>query len=277
LLRYLFFVGTLRSELRKGDQVYATDVFSVGIPMRLALIGQKNRFTVRLGGEWCWEDAVNHRERVTLREFWSQPETIKRKLMRWNYRWILNRAERIYVTSELLREVLIEKIVPACKDKIVTHPNTTAVRPGIPDAPRGTGILHLIYIGRFAPVKNVPFLARVLRKLVEKGVAFEMEFVGSGSEETLVRQALGGMEGVRFFGSLPHEKAMKRLTMSDALLLPSLSDMNPNSAIEALALGKPCFITQEHGLAPHPLLHELDPKDEDAWVEAITAFIKRRH
>ena len=280
--RYLRFARIIRRSLRPGVEVLATDVFSVGIPTRLALMGRKNRLIIRLGGEWCWEDAVNHGAWVTLKEFWSQPDTFKRKLMRWNYRWILKRAERIEVTSPMLSEILTKYISSELQSKLffvdylkrVDALGASLVRQH--GSPTSAGTVRFVYVGRFAPVKNVPFLARILRKLYEQGGKFEMYFIGSGQSEPLVKKELEGIPGIAFYGAQPWERAWELAKKAEALLLPSLSDLYPNVVLEAVTFGlEECFITKEHGLGPHPLLHELDPKDEDAWVEALAAFIKR--
>ncbi len=274
LRRYLRFAAALRRMLRPGVEVLATDVFSVGIPTRLALIGRKNNLIVRLGGEWCWEDATNHGVLVTLKEFWSEPDTLRRKLMKLNYRWILKRAQRIKVASHLLKNVL-EKNILADLHLVIEVEEKKPLKAvhAVETVPHA--IPRLMYVGRFAPVKNLPFLARVLRKLQARGATFEMSFIGSGDDEMKVKHELQGMENVTFHGSLPPEKTWELMTATDALLLPSLSDIYPNAVQEAIWMGKPCFITREHGLGQNvPGLHELDPKDEDAWVEALLGFLR---
>lgn len=273
--RYMRFARTVRRMLRPGVKVLATDVFSVGIPTRLALMGRKNRLDIRLGGEWCWEDVVNRGEWVTLKEFWSQPDTLKRKLMRWNYRWILNRAERIEVTSPMLSEILTQYISTKFQDKFIFTDYLKLARAMVKPPKSFKGLVRFVYLGRFAPVKNVPFLARVLRKLHERGGKFEMSFIGSGQTEPEVEEALKGIPGITFYGAQPRERAWELAQTAEALLLPSLSDLYPNAVVEAVAHGMECYITREHGLGKDvPGLHELDPKDEDAWVEALLGFLR---
>lgn len=270
--RYVRLMRAVRSRLASGATVMATDVFSVGIPTRLALIGKRNPFVVRLGGEWCWEAAVTKGGlRVTLRDFWeTQSKTWLMRLKRWNYHWILGRAARVIVTSDLLSDVL-RPLVPRVASRFVTVPNVMVGETTHCRAEEGVHLpLRLIYIGRFAPVKNLPFLSRVLKKAVERGMSLACTFVGDGMDFEASKDILRDVPGMTFLGSLSHSESMKLLSQSDVHVLPSLSDICPNTAVEALASGVPCLMTREHGL-PRPLggVMEVHPQDEDAWIEAF--------
>ncbi len=272
LRRYVRFAALARKLLPATDVVLATDVFSVGIPIRLALIGMKTCFVLRLGGEWAYEDAVaKGRTGKTLKAFWAeQASNWRLQLAKLDYRWLFGRAARIAVTSDWLRDVLVNAL-PAFASKFATVWNEA------PDAMPGTGSgarphapLRLVYIGRFARIKNVEMLSRALKTAIGQGASVEGVFVGSGETLASCKDILHGVQGIYFMGAVPHDALRDILEESDVLALPSLSDICPNAVIEALATGLPCLITAEHGL-PRPLAGalELDPLDEKAWTDAI--------
>jgi glycosyltransferase involved in cell wall biosynthesis len=269
--RYVRYCRTVRSLLKQDTTILAVDVFSVGIPVRAALIRRKNTLLMRLGGEWCWEDAVTKgRTRLPLREFWKQYHLGARAwAMKWNYRWILHRATRIFVTSDLLTDVLM-RIAPAVSVKVVTVPNiVNDVK--MPVAARTAHApLRLIYVGRFAPVKNVPFFARVLKRAVEQGIPVTCRFIGDGPDMGQVRSILSQVPGMEFSGSLTQQEVVRAFADADVLAIPSLTDICPNAVVEALSLGVPCMMTKEHGL-PGPLsgVIEVDPRDEDVWLDEL--------
>ncbi|MDP3793946.1 MAG: glycosyltransferase family 4 protein, partial [Candidatus Uhrbacteria bacterium] len=276
LIRYLRFARAVRSHLVSGTIVIATDVYSVGLPVRAALIGQNNRLLLRLGGEWRWERAVESRRFFgTLREFWrTQARGWRGSLEMWIYRWVVERAERVAVTSRLLKEILTP-LDQKWTHKIDVIPNQVSMidvrqRSAYPSHQP----LRLIYIGRFVRVKNLLFLARILRELVTGGKSIICTWVGDGSLLNEVKRELAGISGMTFVGTKSHQEIASLLVDVDLFVLPSLSDLYPNAVIEALACGVPVLCTSEHGLSSDlgGVLF-ISPQDEDAWKREITALM----
>lgn len=273
LARYLRFAARVKSLLAPETLVMATDIFSVGIPVRWALRGKKNRFVLRLGGEWFWEDSVEKgRDARPLRAFWQKPPGgLRGWLVRLDYRWLLGRADRVIVTSGLLKGLLVEAF-PACAAKIVVAnyrpPQVVSLGARTNHDP-----LRLVYVGRFAKVKNLPFLGRVLKRLQDQRMAFVMTFIGDGPDFSWMRQDLRGLANVTFLGACPQDVVQRTLAESDALLLPSLSDIYPNVVLEALGLGVPAIVTTEQGLPEQTGgIMKASPLDEQAWVQAVMAL-----
>ncbi len=96
----------------------------------------------------------------------------------------------------------------------------------------------LIFVGRFNPQKNLPFLIRVLRDLAE--LPWTLELIGDGAErvavQTMVRAAdLAGR--VQFSGWLPREQVENRLAQADIFVLPSTVEGQSVAALEAARAG----------------------------------------
>ena len=271
--RYLRFTFAVRRLLASADVLLATDVFSVGLPCRLALIGSNATFMLRLGGEWRWEQAVTSGKlHETLRAFWARRPSLRDRFDLARYRWILARASRVMTTSEWLGDILREAF-PKLRASFVAVPNVSAIRCAPSAERRPHDPLRLLYVGRFAPVKNVPFFAGVVRELSRRGVRVACTFVGEGETKEACEEILRGVPGVEFAGAVRHDDLKTHLDACDLFVLPSLSDVCPNAVVEALACGIPCVITSEHGL-PKPVrgVVELHPNDERAWVEAIASL-----
>lgn len=277
LLRYLRFARELRKLLRATDVLLATDAFSVGVPCRLALVAQRARFVLRLGGEWRWEQAVaSGRASVPLRTFWERPGGIRGFLERLQYLWILRRASLVITPSRWLGDLLARSF-PRLRTPFVAVPNLAVAAARNGSRPRPPGRLRLLYVGRFERVKNVVMLARILRALHEEGRRVECTFVGDGSTLPECKETLAGIPEIQFLGTLSRQRLTKVYADHDVLLLPSLSDICPNSVLEALACGVPCLITSEHGLPrPAPGTRELDPQDEDSWKDAVVELMDPR-
>jgi glycosyltransferase involved in cell wall biosynthesis len=272
LRRYLRFARALRRISKGSDLVLATDVFSVGVPARLALLGRPPKLVLRLGGEWCWELAVSSgRWSGTLRDYWNR----RRGLCLASYRWLLKRASLVITTSDMMKDLLARQF-PDSSLPLRTVPNVrqaplTEVH-SRPHAP-----LRLLYVGRFARVKNVPFLARVLRRLHERGVPVACTFAGDGEELERCRALLTGVPNVTFLGRVGRNDLPELFERHDVYVLPSLSDLCPNGVVEARTHGLPCIVTSENGL-PRPLsgVVEVDPFDEDGWADAISRLRDER-
>lgn len=99
-------------------------------------------------------------------------------------------------------------------------------------------------IARLEPVKNQAFLLRVSECLWQNNLSFRMVFVGQGSLETdLKRQAkeLGVEESVTFLGV--RDDVSTLINGFDAVVLPSLLEGFPVSAVEAQANGVPLLVS----------------------------------
>ncbi len=96
----------------------------------------------------------------------------------------------------------------------------------------------MIFVGRFNPQKNLPFLIRVLRDL--SGLQWTLELIGDGAErpalETMVRSA-DLADRVRFSGWLPREQVENRLAQADIFVLPSTVEGQSVAALEAARAG----------------------------------------
>ena len=274
LMRYVRMCKAIRAQVKPETIIVATDVFSIGIPTRLALIGKKNQFVLRLGGEWAWEDVVTKGRYIgTLRNFWKQHAGIRMWLQRKNYQWITKRAKTIFVTSSFLGDIL-SQFVGVPKNKIHLAENQSSfeshTHPFDSSKP-----LRLLYIGRFAPVKNVVFLTRILLACEQAGLSFSATLIGDGPDLSSIRYLLRESKRITVRPPVDREGVAQAFAEHDACLLPSLSDICPNIVLEALASGLPCLITSEHGLAkPVPGTVELNPEDEQAWKDTLKEWIK---
>ncbi|MBI5655046.1 glycosyltransferase family 4 protein [Candidatus Uhrbacteria bacterium] len=275
--RYFRMASAIRKNISSETMVLATDVFSVGIPARLALIGKKNRFRLRLGGEWWWEDSVEKgRTDLPLREFWRlRKRDWRERIARANYGWILHRTERMAVTSNLLGEVL-RRICPKIAAKISVVTNASIGGPLAGDSMKPHEPLRLAYVGRFAKVKNVPFLAQTLKRINAQTMIVECSFAGDGPTLDETKRILEGVPGMAFLGKITQPDVSALLRESDVLVLPSLTDICPNIVLEALTAGTPAVMTSENGL-PKDLggIIELPPTDMDVWVKTLESLVDR--
>ena len=110
-----------------------------------------------------------------------------------------------------------------------------------------TGI-RLIQVGTYSHRKNQCFSVEILKELLDSGQEAQLAFIGFPLDEPeyihtmedRIRQ-LGVSDQVVFY---PKDADVPLLlSQSDYMLIPSLREGLPNVALEAQAMGVPCFLS----------------------------------
>jgi glycosyltransferase involved in cell wall biosynthesis len=100
-----------------------------------------------------------------------------------------------------------------------------------------------IFSGRLVPGKHVDRLLAAWRNLQEEFPQALLLIIGSGEEESRLRQMSG--ENVQFIGQV--EDVTPYLQSSDFFVLPSAAEGLSNALLEALSVGLPCIATAVGG------------------------------
>lgn len=111
--------------------------------------------------------------------------------------------------------------------------------------------LRLITVSRLAPNKRVDHALRLVRCLLDRGIAVRISVVGAGEVEELLRRlshSLGLDEFVTFAGSLSEAAKDNMLRDSHFLIHTSLREGWGLNVIEANALGTPAAVYPVAGL-----------------------------
>jgi glycosyltransferase involved in cell wall biosynthesis len=112
---------------------------------------------------------------------------------------------------------------------------------------------RLLFLGRVAPQKGLPYLFDALKGLADSGVDFQLDMVGdspnASEREALERQAIdnGISDQVSFIPPIPHDKIPELMNKSHFLVLPSLWEGMPNVIMESFASGLPVVGTDIEG------------------------------
>ena len=136
------------------------------------------------------------------------------------------------------------------------------------------GPLKLGVLGRLIPLKNVESLIQATARLADMGIEVQTEIAGSGPSESSLRDlvaSLGVAERVRFLGW--RTDVGRLLAAWDLLVIPSLEEGFPLSALEAMAAARPVVASRVGGLSE--LVVDgvtgrlVPPGDTDALVRCI--------
>lgn len=263
LLRYVRYARTLRTIAAESDVIEAFSSVSVGIPLWLSHLRRPKKI-LRLGGDFLWERATDRGEERGLRQWY---EAGQRGTGFMNG---LLRTFDVLVFSTAFQEELYRRVY--------RHLPLLTVIENV--FPHGTPVLHarhdtlrLLFFGRFVAFKNLTALIDALPLLPRT----TLTLAGEGPMEHALHshvQRRGLSDRVTF---LPPQHGTEKdalLQEHDVLVLPSTTEISPNTALEARAAGLPVLLTQETGLSRELLegvtLHALrTPDDIAAAVKSV--------
>ena len=102
----------------------------------------------------------------------------------------------------------------------------------------------LVYAGRIAPEKNLEFLLQSFAGVSQVVPNAHLLILGGGQKEhedaTMpLPERLGIQDRIQFFGLIPYEELPAYLSMCDAFVTASVTEVHPLSVIEAMASGLP--------------------------------------
>lgn len=149
----------------------------------------------------------------------------------------------------------------------------------LPEA-HGSGTGRVIgFLGRLVEQKAPLFVLDVLDRLRDEG--FTLQIVGDGDLMPAMRRRVEELRLsalVTFRGALPRDEALTVLAATDMMLLPSLWEGFPHTALEALAIGVP-VIAHPVGGVPEIVEHGrsgflLDRPDPASWAEAVRTLAR---
>lgn len=165
---------------------------------------------------------------------------------------------------------------------ILDAPDTVMLSPPPPHlegAPRAArSAVHLVFLGRITPVKNIDFAIRCLAS-VETPVVFDI--FGPRQDEAYWNKceaqiaSLPDHVKVRYRGAIEHDKVADILCDYDLFFMPSLGENFSHSIHEALSVGLPVLISDRtpwRGLVEKRAGWDLPLGDPVPFAEAITSY-----
>jgi glycosyltransferase involved in cell wall biosynthesis len=240
LLRWRRYAAALRDEAADADVVEAFSSVSAGIPTVFARL-RRPKLVLRLGGDFPWERATDRGYPRSLRAWFAEMPPSARLIAP-----ILRRFDHLVFSTEYQRELYRQAYAGLPASSVIENalPEPVAAAPHALRRPA-----RLLSFGRFVAFKNLPVLVRALRDLPD----CTLTFVGEGPAEGSIRQALAAhpdtASRVSFRPPAHGEEKARVFAEHDLLVVPSLTDISPNAALEARSAGLPVLLTRETGLS----------------------------
>ena len=113
---------------------------------------------------------------------------------------------------------------------------------------KASEILRILYVGRLHSTKGVHVLLAAAAALADK-YAFKLTIVGSGPDETILREKYAEAHWCQFTGFVRQVEISNIMLNSDVLCIPSIwLENSPGVVIHALSLGLPVIGSDKGGI-----------------------------
>ncbi len=200
----------------------------------------------------------------------------------WYYKWCAKRIEKSATIKLAVSKKAIELLFNKCSARIIKNPTISLERLN-PSLYRSDphAEIRLIQVGTYSRRKNQCFSVDVLKALLDVEQDARLSFVGYSLDEPDYIHSIEDRiqqydlsERVTFY---PKDADVPLLlSQSDYMLIPSLREGLPNVALEAQAMGVPCFLSDgitkatDCGLCQFLSLEE----SATAWAKEIMRYRK---
>lgn len=236
--RWMRYAKALRGHASDADILYAFSSVSVGVPLWMARLKHPKK-VLRLGGDFAWERHTDRGGEKTLAE-WYEAGPRFHGLMNG----ILNTFDHV-VFSTHFQEQLYERFYHHMPLHSVIE---NALPAGQPILHRPHDPFKLLFLGRFVAFKNLPALLGALVEVPEP----TLTIVGEGPHGPRLKELVTELHLEDRVTFLPPSSGNDKLTLfskHDVLVLPSLTEISPNAALEARTAGLPVLLTDQTGLS----------------------------
>ncbi len=250
-LRWRRFAKALREHGSDADVVIAFSSVSCGVPLRMAGL-KKPKKILRLGGDFFWERYTAVGGMLDLRRWYqgekASGELWKLLLSRWLNAWfmpgILNSFDHVVYSTEYQKQIH--------EAHYKRLPSRSVIQNSLPISDPASHKAHptfrALYLGRFVSFKNLLSLVRAMLSLPD----VSLTLTGEGPMRLPIQKeirALGLDDRVTVRRPILSDEKRQVFDDHDLMILPSLTEISPHSALEARSAGLPVLLTEETGLS----------------------------
>lgn len=264
LSRYFAYFKKALNLAEQADVVYLLDLMSAGFPGVVAAKIKNKKTIMRIGGDFLWEKAVQKGlTALPLTKYYLAPKNIREKILLHFCRWILKKVSLVIFSTRLQADIYQKYYkVPDNKIKIIANPITnTNQKPSVSGRED-----CIIFAGRLIKLKNIDRLIRAFGSI--KNQVTQLLIFGEGPEKNnldkLIQKASLANK-IKLMGNIDQDKLLAKILTCKFVIIPSLSDISPNLALECLSMAKPVILTKYTGLDPQIASYfvSVDPESED--------------
>jgi glycosyltransferase involved in cell wall biosynthesis len=187
-----------------------------------------------------------------------------------------NYSKRVIELADILlvpSQWVYEGVVSICKEaesklRIVPYGSSLKKSTSINLNPKQ----YILFVGRDVIRKGLVYLAEAAKWMHKQYPDWEVRVAGIHKEECI---SLPNHQYLKFLGKVPMDEMKNVFQNAYALVLPSLSEGQAGSVLEAMAMGCPLIITRECGVDPELDCGEIViSRDSKSLFEGIARMIE---
>lgn len=238
IIRWFRYARALKKHGSDADAVIAFSSISAGVPLWIAHL-RKPKKILRLGGDFFWERYTDRGGMKGLRA-WYESKTTAQQAANWIMQQILRTFDHIVFSTEFQKKIYEDHYWGLESVSVIEN----ALPSGTPKRHERHEPFRLLFMGRFVGFKNLPMLIKAIWGLPNTSLTF----VGDGPMRS---QLIAHSSQLPMTFLPPAHGAEKERIFADhdLLILPSLTEISPNVALEARTAGLPVLLTKETGLS----------------------------
>jgi len=270
--RYYKYFQKLYALAPQYDLIFAQDLISSGIPAAAASMFSGRKMVLRLGGDFLWEKMVQKGKcQLPIEEYYKSAKSLGERIYLAFYHSVLSRAEKVVFNSELQASIY-KRFFKITQDKLFVVENAVEgvrSKTHMPVQDRK----NIVYAGRFIKLKNLPLFLEAVPNVPSE---HKIVLFGEGPDEQELKSLVksrGLEQRVEIRSSLDRQALAEYFAKSYLVVIPSLTEFNPHTALEALHVGTPVLLTENNGLAfeVKNKLEQFDPTS----LEDLTKELKK--
>lgn len=242
IIRWFRFARALKRHGHDADIVYAFSSVSAGVPVWLSRLRHPKK-VLRLGGDFFWERYTDRGGMQSLQEWYAS----------WHWssflgflikRHLLSCFDAIVFSTHFQEHICERHFRVLPTHRVIEN----ALLPGSPVLHTQHKPFSILFMGRFVSFKNISSLILALAKIPDATLTLTGEGPASLGLIDLVSE-LSLNDRVTFVSPVHGERKDRMLQNHDVLVIPSITEISPNVALEARRVGLPVLLTAENGLS----------------------------
>jgi glycosyltransferase involved in cell wall biosynthesis len=247
ITRWLRYAAVLKRCARDADFVIAFSSVSCGVPIKLARL-KKPKKILRLGGDFFWERYTDNGGEWGLRGWYDKKfKSLKYFFIRAFYKSVLKTFNHIIFSTRFQEEIYENNFEYLPSHSVIEN----ALPNGALELHKKHDPFRILFMGRFVGFKNLPELLDSASNLHDRR-SIEVTLVGDGPMKKRLEciSIEKSIESIVNFVLPTHSNEKKKIFAEhDLLVIPSITEISPNVALEARAAGLPVLLSKETGLS----------------------------
>lgn len=267
LTRYFKYFWKIYRLLDWADVFYTLDLVSAGLPSVLVAKLKNKKAIFRTGGDFLWEKSFQEGwTDLPLVEYYKEKKNLKEKFLLNFSRRVLRKFNLVIFSTNLQKDIY-KKYYDIEDEKIKLVPNALPVIKIMKGDEQKKIIL---FAGRFIRLKNIERLIIAFSKLKSDAI---LHIYGKGPDKKKLKDLIKKMnqsERIMIMDSVFHNELIEKISESLFVILPSITEISPNLAIECISMGKPIILTKYTGIGELTAnVITIDPLSENDIKEKI--------